>query len=98
MQIVVSHPNAHGGIFLSHELPTSNGVTIFSPYPFAQPELDDAEQQGRNANPKDAVPVALAVEEDEMDGLSQGQEQGDGPKVEGQPFITAHDFVACGPP
>ncbi len=94
---MVGHPNTHGGVFLSHELSASDGVAVFVPNPFAQTELDDAEQQGRNAEPKDAVPVAFAVEEDEMDGLTQGEEQGDSPKIEGQAFIAAKGLVGFGP-
>ena len=46
MQVMVGHPNAHGGVFLPHELPASDGIAILAPNPFAQTELDDAEQQG----------------------------------------------------
>ena len=98
MQIMVGHPNAHGRVFLSQQLPARDGVAVFVSDPFAQSELDDAKQQGRNAKPKDAVPVAFAVEEDKMDGLTQGEEQGDCPKVEGQTFVTAQDFVGFGLP
>ena len=70
MQVVVGHPDAHGGVFLPHEVPASDGVAVLVPNPLAQTELDDAEQQGRNAQPKDAAPVAFAVEEDEMYGLT----------------------------
>ena len=76
---MVGHPDAHGGVFLSQQLPAGNGVTVFVPNPFAQSKLDDAEQQGRNAQPDDAVPVAFAIEEDEMYGLAQGEKQGDCP-------------------
>ena len=67
---MVSHPDAHGRILLSEELSASDGVAVFVPDPFAQSELYDAKQQGRNTEPDDAVPVALTVEEDEMYGLA----------------------------
>ncbi len=66
---MVGHPNAHSGVFLSEKLSARNGVAILVPNPFAQPELDDTKQQGRNAEPNDVVPVALAIEEDEVYGL-----------------------------
>ena len=93
---MVGHPNAHGGVFLSEKLSACDGVAIFVPNPFSQSELEDAKQQGRDAKPKNAVPVALAIEEDEMDGLSQREKQGDGPKIEGQAFVVAQELVGFG--
>ena len=43
---MVSHPNAHGRVFLSEQLPARDGVAVFAPNPFAQTELEDAKQQG----------------------------------------------------
>ena len=86
---MVGHPDAHGTVFLSKQLSARDGIAVFVPDPFAQPELDDAEQQGRDTEPEDAAPVALAVEEDEMDGLAQGQKQGDGPEIKGQTLVAA---------
>ena len=94
---MVCHPDAHGGVFLSEKLSACNGVAIFVPNPFSQPELDDAEQQGRDAEPDDASPIALAVEEDEVYGLAQGQEQSHGPKIECQTLVTADETVGFGP-
>ena len=48
---MVGHPNAHRRVFLSEELSPRNGIAIFASNPFAQTELDDAEQQGRDAKP-----------------------------------------------
>ena len=79
MQIMVGHPDAHRRVFLSHQLAACDGVAIFVPNPFAQPKLDDAEQQCRNTEPTDAAPVALAVKENEVDGLAQSEEQGHRP-------------------
>ena len=70
MEVMVGHPDSHGRILLSEELPASDGVAVFVPNPFAQSELNDAKQQRRNAEPEDAVPVALTVEEDEVYGLA----------------------------
>ena len=67
---MVGHPDAHSRVFLSKKLSASDGVAVFVAYPFAQSELDDAEQQCRNAEPTDAAPVALAVKENEVDGLA----------------------------
>jgi hypothetical protein len=70
MQVMVGHPDAHGRVFLSEKLTSGNDVPIFTPNPFAQSKLDDAKQQGRNTKPNDAVPIAFAIDEDEMDGLA----------------------------
>ena len=70
MQVVVCHPDTHGWVFLTEQLPTCDGVAVFVPNPFAHTELDNAEQQGRDAEPKNTVPVTLAVKEDEMNGLT----------------------------
>ena len=94
---MVGHPDAHRGVFLSKELSACNGVAILVPNPFTQPELDDAEQQGRDAEPDDTGPIALAVEEDEMYGLSQSQEQGCSPEIESQAFVSADVTVGFGP-
>ena len=96
MQIMVGHPDAHGAVFLSEELPAGDGVAVFVPNPFAQAELDDTEEQGRNTEPKNTIPIALAVEEDEMDGLAQRQEKRDGPEIERQSFVTAQESVGFG--
>ena len=93
---MVGHPNAHSGVFLTKKLSACNGVAVFLPNPFTQTELDDAEQQGRDAEPKNAVPIALTIEEDEMDGLSQREKQGYGPKIESQAFISAQELVGFG--
>ena len=85
---MVGHPDAHGWVFLPKQLSACYGVAILVPDPLAQSKLDDAEQQGRKAKPQNAVPVALAMQEDEVDGLSQGEEQGHSPKVKGQPFVA----------
>ena len=42
MEVMVSHPDAHGGVFLSEELSARYGVAVFVANPFAQAELDDA--------------------------------------------------------
>ena len=93
---MVGHPDTHGRVLLSEELSTSDGVAVFVPNPFAQSELYDAEQQGGDAKPDDAVPVALAVEEDEMYGLAQSQEQGHGPEIKGQAFVATDETVGFG--
>ena len=95
---MVGHPNTHRGVFLPEQLSARYRVAVLVPNPFAQPELDDAEQQGRNAEPKDAVPVALAVQKDKIDGLAQGEEQGNGPKIERQTFVAAEEMVGARPP
>ena len=98
MQIVVGHPDAHGGVLLSQQLPTGNGVAVFMSNPFTQSKLDDAKQQGRNAQPNDAAPVAFAIEEDKMYGLTQGEKQGDSPQIKGQAFIATYGFIGFWPP
>ena len=98
VQVMVGHPNAHGGVFLPEQLSARYGVAVLVPNPLAQPELDDAEQQCRNAEPKDAVPVALAMQKDEINGLAQGEEQGDSPKIERQTLVAAEEMVGAGPP
>ena len=97
MEVMVGHPDAHGRILLSEELPASDGVAVFVPDPFAQSELYDAKQQGRHPKPNDAVPIATAIDEDEMDGLAQGQEQGHRPEIEGETFISADEMVGFRP-
>ena len=67
---MIGHPDAHGRILLSEELSASDSVAVFVTDPFAQSELNDAKQQRRNAEPDDAMPVALTVEEDEVYGLA----------------------------
>ena len=94
---MVGHPDAHGRILLSEELPASDGVAVFVPNPFAQSELYDTEQQGGDAEPDDAMPVAFTVEEDEVYGLAQGQEQGHCPEIEGETFISADEMVGFRP-
>ena len=42
VKVMVGHPDAHSGIFLSEELSARYGVAIFVANPFAQAELDDA--------------------------------------------------------
>ena len=67
---MIGHPDAHGRVLLSKELSASDGITIFVTDPFAQSELYDAEQQSGDAEPDDAVPVALTIEENEVYSLT----------------------------
>ena len=67
---MVGHPNAHGRVLLSEELSAGNGVAVLVTDPFAQSELYDAEQQSGDAEPDDAVPVALTIEENEVYSLT----------------------------
>ena len=70
MKEMIGHPDAHGRVLLSEELPACDGVAVFVPNPFAQSELYDAEQQSGDAEPDDAVPVALTIEENEVYSLT----------------------------
>ena len=75
MQVMVGHPNAHGGVFLAEKLASRDGIAVFVPNPLAKGELHRAKQQRSHGKPENDAPVALAVQEDEVDGLPDGEKQ-----------------------
>ena len=74
-QVVVGHPDTHCSVFLAEKLAACDGVTVTVSDPFAEAKLDDAKEERCQSQPKDAAPVARTTEEDEIDGLSDGEQQ-----------------------
>ena len=73
MQVMVGHPNAHSRVFLSEQLSARNHIAVFATNPFAEGELQRTKQQRGHGEPNDDAPIALAMLEDEVDGLSDGE-------------------------
>ena len=73
---MVGHPYAHSGVFLSEQLAACDDVAVFAANPFAEGELNRAKQQRNHAKPQDDIPVSLAVQKDEVDGLPDGEQKG----------------------
>ena len=67
---------------LTEQLTATDAVAVATADQTAAAELNDTEKQGQAPEPGDVVPVAFTMEEDEVDGLSEGEEQGERPKIE----------------
>ena len=93
LQVGVGHPDAHGRVFLSEELAARHGVTVTVPEPLAEAELYGAHHRRENCSVKDNILVSTTLQENVVDGVSQGDEQGDGPKVKRQVAVFAEPFV-----
>ncbi len=94
----VGHPDAEGRVFLSQQLAAADAVAVTASDEASGAELNDAEKQRESAEPGDVVPVAFAMDEDEVDGLSEGEQQGRRPEVEACYVDAPYDGIGFGPP
>ena len=93
LQVGVGHPDAHGGVFLPEELAARHGVAVTVSEPLAEAELYGAHHHRENGSVKDNILISTTLQENVVDGVAQGDEQGDGPKVKRQVTVFAEPFV-----
>ncbi len=93
LEVGVGHPDAHGGVLLSEELAARHGVAVAMAEPLAEAELHGAHYGGEEGREEDDVLVAAPVQEDVVDGASQGHEERDGPQVERHVLVAAEPVV-----
>lgn len=91
----VGHPDAHGAVFLAEELSAGDGVAVAVSEPTAEGELDDAEEEGEAGEPDDGGEVALSVDEDEVDGLAEGESECHGPEVESDVVVASEECAGA---
>ena len=88
-EIGVGNPDAHGRVFLSEQLAARNRIAVFSAEPFAEAILQGAVTHRSKGQADNRSPIAFTVQENEINGLTQGDEQGDRPNIKGAAFETA---------
>lgn len=94
VEVGVGHPDAHSGIFLSEQLSAGHAVAVLLAQPLAETEMQSTGQHGGNTKEQDVKAVAFAVDENEVYGLSKGEQQQESPDVEGVVFILGQKIVS----
>ena len=72
LQVHAGHPDGQCRVALSEPLPTRDTVAVTPSDETPHPELHSAPYQRSHRQPYNAAPVALAMQEYEIDGLPDG--------------------------